>query len=123
MVPFGNSSWNNGISTIKNDPNDTNAAMYVGRDILVGHFDLELLRFCHQKLLVDELIGDLSRQPHLPSGIGGHLSPLRPLDIDALQNRAPEDRLVANDSHHPLERNRRHSRERRIPIGHVAHRR
>lgn len=34
MVPFGNSSWNNGISTVKDDPNDTNAAMYVGRDIL-----------------------------------------------------------------------------------------
>jgi putative ABC transport system permease protein len=34
MVPFGNSSWNNGISTIKNDPNDTNVAMYVGRDLL-----------------------------------------------------------------------------------------
>jgi putative ABC transport system permease protein len=34
MVPFGNSSWNNGISTVKNDPNAINAAMYIGRDIL-----------------------------------------------------------------------------------------
>ncbi|HTR50808.1 MAG TPA: FtsX-like permease family protein [Kofleriaceae bacterium] len=34
MVPYGNSSWNNDISTIKDDPNGTNAASYMGRDLL-----------------------------------------------------------------------------------------
>ena len=34
MVPFGNSSWNTDVSTIKNDANGTNTAMYMGRDAL-----------------------------------------------------------------------------------------
>jgi putative ABC transport system permease protein len=34
MVPYGNSSWNDNISTIPNDPNGTNASMYMGRDVM-----------------------------------------------------------------------------------------
>ncbi len=34
MVPYGNSSWNDNISTIPDDPNGTNASMYMGRDVL-----------------------------------------------------------------------------------------
>src|SRR6185295_8571786 len=30
MVPFGNSSWNTSISTIKDDPNSPSAGMYAG---------------------------------------------------------------------------------------------
>ncbi|HEY1556365.1 MAG TPA: FtsX-like permease family protein [Kofleriaceae bacterium] len=34
MVPFGNSSWNSGISLVKDDPNGVNVAQYMGRDLL-----------------------------------------------------------------------------------------
>jgi putative ABC transport system permease protein len=43
MVPFGNSSWNNSISTINHDPTPPiNVAMYMGRD-LVPTFGLHLI--------------------------------------------------------------------------------
>jgi putative ABC transport system permease protein len=34
MVPFGSSSWNDNVSPIKDDPNGTNATMYMGQDLL-----------------------------------------------------------------------------------------
>lgn len=34
MVPFGNSSWNDTISTIKDDPNGINASTWMGRDVM-----------------------------------------------------------------------------------------
>jgi putative ABC transport system permease protein len=34
MIPFGNSSWNDSVSTIKDDPNGTNVSTWMGRDVL-----------------------------------------------------------------------------------------
>jgi putative ABC transport system permease protein len=36
MIPFGNSSWNNNISTIPDDPNGLNASFYIGCADLVS---------------------------------------------------------------------------------------
>ncbi len=43
MVPFGNSSWNSTISTIQNDPNGVNAAMYMGSPDLLETLGVTLI--------------------------------------------------------------------------------
>ncbi len=43
MVPFGNSSWNSDVSTINNDPNGVNAAMYMGSHELLETLGVQLI--------------------------------------------------------------------------------
>ena len=43
MVPFGNSSWNTDISTIPQDPNGTNASMYMGSAELMDALGVRLI--------------------------------------------------------------------------------
>lgn len=43
MIPFGNSSWNSTISTIHNDPNGVNAAMYMGSPDLLETLGVQLV--------------------------------------------------------------------------------
>lgn len=42
MVPFGNSSWNTSISTIPDDPNTVNSAMYFGSQDLLEVMGLQV---------------------------------------------------------------------------------
>jgi putative ABC transport system permease protein len=43
MVPFGGSSWNSGVSTLPDDPNSVNAAMYLGSTDLIETFGVQLI--------------------------------------------------------------------------------
>jgi putative ABC transport system permease protein len=44
MVPFGNSSWNNSVSTIASDPSPPlNSAMYMGSPDLMGTFGVSVI--------------------------------------------------------------------------------
>ncbi len=43
MVPFGNSSWNSDVSTVNNDPNGVNAAMYLGSPDLIETLGVKLI--------------------------------------------------------------------------------
>lgn len=43
MVPFGNSSWNTDVSSVPNDPNGVNAAMYMGSPDLLETMGVQLI--------------------------------------------------------------------------------
>jgi putative ABC transport system permease protein len=43
MIPFGNSSWNTTVSTIKDDPNGVNTAMYMGSPDLLETLGVQLI--------------------------------------------------------------------------------
>jgi putative ABC transport system permease protein len=43
MIPFGNSSWNTGISTRPQDPDSINAAFYLGSEEMIDTFGLQLV--------------------------------------------------------------------------------
>jgi putative ABC transport system permease protein len=43
MVPYGGSSWNSDVSTLPDDPNGTNAGLYMGSQDLLETFGVQLI--------------------------------------------------------------------------------
>jgi putative ABC transport system permease protein len=43
MLPFSHSSWNNGVSAVKDDPNTVNAALYMGSPDLIDTFGVQII--------------------------------------------------------------------------------
>ena len=91
------------------------ANLAIGRRIqlVVRHFDLELLRLLQQELFVDHRVERLQLVVTTLCRIGGRLhAPLLILE-QTLAKIEARDRLIANDADDPIERGTRHWRLRR----------
>jgi putative ABC transport system permease protein len=68
MVPFGGSSWNSDVSTIKDDPNGINAAFYMGTPTLIDTLGVHII--AGRQFTREEYIDyDVAQAPnvHIPS--------------------------------------------------------
>jgi putative ABC transport system permease protein len=67
MVPFGGSSWNSDISTLPDDPNGTNAGLYMGSQDLVETLGVQLI--AGRDFTPEEYIEDARGTAPVPSVI------------------------------------------------------